>query len=93
LTNVVRHAKARQVWLEYREQGQEVQLLIRDDGVGFDLSAVRDRAVRGTSFGMLGMQERVELLDGHIDIESKPMHGTTIRVRFPFTPASSDTTE
>ena len=93
LTNVVRHAKARQVWLEYREQGQEVQLLIRDDGVGFDLSAVRDRAVRGASFGVLGMQERVELLDGHIDIESKPMHGTTIRVRFPFTPASSDATE
>jgi signal transduction histidine kinase len=86
LTNVVRHARARQVWIDLREENQELSLVVRDDGAGFDPPAVRQRAAQGAGFGLLAMQERVHLLGGQIDIESVPGQGTAIRVRFPTPP-------
>jgi two-component system sensor histidine kinase UhpB len=83
LTNVIRHARARQAWLDYSEDESEVRLLIRDDGVGFDTAAVRQRILEGASFGVLGMQERVTLLGGRFEIDSIPAQGTTILVRIP----------
>lgn len=83
LTNVVRHAQARQVWIEFQQQESDVQLVVRDDGVGFDRDAVRQGAVRGVSFGVLGMEERVALLGGHIEITSTPGQGTGIHASFP----------
>ena len=58
--------------------------------MGFDPEAARGRAARGESFGLVGMQERVELLDGRVEIRSQPGQGTSIRVRFPmaFPPSS-----
>jgi len=83
LTNIVRHAQARNVYLDVEEHENEVRLEIRDDGAGFDVATVRMRAVQGASFGVSGMQERIELLDGTIEIQSRPAYGTTIRVRIP----------
>jgi signal transduction histidine kinase len=83
MTNVVRHAQAQQVWISVERCKHEVALEIRDDGIGFDVANARERAMRGASFGILGMQERVELLSGTIEIHSQPGQGTTIRVSFP----------
>ncbi len=83
LTNIIRHARPSRVRVELRQHDAELQLLIRDDGVGFDVAAARQRAVRGESLGLLGMEERVKLLGGRIDIESAPQRGTEIRVHFP----------
>jgi signal transduction histidine kinase len=83
LTNVARHAQARQVWVELKQQGDTLDLVIRDDGVGFDVSAAQERAAQGASFGLLGMWERVELAGGHIEMDSTPGQGTEIRIRFP----------
>jgi PAS domain S-box-containing protein len=83
LTNVVRHARAQQVWLDLHQHEDEVRLVIRDDGVGFDIVAARQRAAQGECFGLLGMQERVEMLGGRIALESQPGHGTTVRVWLP----------
>ena len=85
LTNVIRHAQADQVWLEVREDGSTIELVIRDDGVGFDASLVRCRATQQAGFGVLGMQERVELLGGAIEIKSQPSVGTSISVQFDVT--------
>jgi PAS domain S-box-containing protein len=95
LTNVVRHARARQVWVELRQGDAEVQLIIRDDGVGFDPGRARQRSARGASLGLLGIQERIELLGGQLAIESEPGHGTTVRVWLPATctPPSEDSGE
>jgi signal transduction histidine kinase len=83
--------RARSVSVEVRCSHRELQLVIRDDGVGFDVSAARERAAHGTSLGLLGMQERVELVGGQIEIESAPMRGTEMRVCFPLvSPQSSD---
>ncbi len=85
LTNVARHAQAQQVWVEVERSDTELHLQVRDDGVGFDVPSARERAVRGGSFGLLGMSERVELIGGSLETTSIPAHGTEIRVHFPLT--------
>jgi signal transduction histidine kinase len=83
LTNVLRHAQAQHVRVELRQSGTELHLLIRDDGTGFDVHAAQQRAEQGASLGLLGMQERVWLVGGQIEIASAAAQGTEIRVRFP----------
>jgi len=83
LTNVTRHAQAQQVRVELHQRDAELHLLIRDDGKGFDVRTAQERAAQGASTGLLGMQERVWLVGGQIDIESVPAGGTEVRVRFP----------
>jgi signal transduction histidine kinase len=83
LTNVARHAGARRVQVHLRKDGPELRLSIRDDGQGFDVPAARRKAAGGGSLGLLGMQERVLLLGGQMEIESAPGQGTLVRARFP----------
>jgi signal transduction histidine kinase len=85
LTNAIRHAQCRQVHVELRLQTVALQLVMRDNGIGFDVAEARARAGRGASLGLLGMFERVALLGGQIEIESQPGRGTLIRARFPIT--------
>jgi signal transduction histidine kinase len=95
LTNVMRHARAQRVWVELRQGDDEIELAVRDDGVGFDPETTRRGAARGESFGLVGIQERVELLGGRADIRSQPGHGTSIRVWFPMRspPSAHDRSE
>jgi len=83
LTNVVRHAKAQRVSVELGQDNEELQLAIRDNGVGFDVLHALEHAAYGTNLGLLGMQERVSLLGGQIEINSTPARGTEIQVRLP----------
>ena len=85
VTNAVRHAAAKRIELELRERGGALELVVRDDGSGFDVAAARARAARGESLGLLGLQERVELAGGHASIESSPA-GTEVRAQFPWPP-------
>jgi signal transduction histidine kinase len=83
ITNVLRHARAEHATVELRLREKELELTIRDDGLGFDLEAARQRASNGESLGLLGMQERVELAGGHLTVQTAPMFGTQIKARFP----------
>ncbi len=83
LTNVSRHAQARNVWVELRQSADDVELVIRDDGGGFDPGTGRGSVDRGESFGLFGMKERVGLLGGEVEITSRPGYGTSIRARLP----------
>jgi PAS domain S-box-containing protein len=83
LTNVMRHAAARHVEVLLWRDGGVVELVVRDDGAGFDVAEARQRAAGGASLGLLGMQERVQLLGGTIEVHSAPGHGTQIRAHFP----------
>lgn len=83
LTNILRHARAQVVQVELRRHTAELELVIRDDGIGFDFPAARQRAARGASVGLLGMQERVLLLKGQLEIKSVRGRGTEIRAHFP----------
>jgi signal transduction histidine kinase len=83
LTNVLRHAQAHQAQIELSQRDAALHLVIRDDGVGFNVHAAQQRAVRGESMGLLSMQERVLLAGGELEVISAPRRGTEIRVRFP----------
>jgi signal transduction histidine kinase len=77
LTNVVKHASARHVEVRVADVEDTVEILLRDDGRGFD----EDSGTRG--FGLIGMRERVALVHGTLDVESAPGAGTTLRARIP----------
>jgi signal transduction histidine kinase len=83
LTNAARHAGARQMWVELVRDPAELHLIVRDDGAGFDVAQARRRAADGGSFGLLGMQERVDLLGGRLEVESAPGQGTCVHASFP----------
>jgi PAS domain S-box-containing protein len=83
LTNVVKHAKARNVTVELTTNEGQLHLSVRDDGLGFDVASVRDQAVRGASLGLLSMEERATLAGGRLDYDSAPGRGTEVQAWFP----------
>ncbi len=83
LTNVVRHAQAKSVTVDLREEAGWLHLRVRDDGVGFDVAVVRERAVRGTSLGLLSMEERAVLAGGRLEFNSVAGQGTEVHAWFP----------
>ncbi|MGF6304805.1 PAS domain S-box-containing protein [Paraburkholderia sp. WC7.3d] len=78
LTNVARHAAATQVTITLERTPDTCLLEVRDDGKGFD-----PLATRKISFGLAGMEERVLMLGGQINLVSSPGNGTTIKVCLP----------
>lgn len=76
LHNSARHAQARNVTVEVRQQPSQIVLTVEDDGRGFD-----SRRVRG--LGLVGMEERVHHLGGELRVKSRPGAGTTIAVVLP----------
>ena len=83
LTNVVRHARAKHVWIELSHAEGLLELVVRDDGEGFDVPRTLERAAGGGNLGLIGMRERVEILGGHLEINSQAGQGTRIRVVLP----------
>jgi len=77
LTNATKHGGARRAVVEIDEDDRNVRVVVRDDGAGFDPGSRTD------GFGLLGMRERVELLDGSLDVESAPGQGTTVTAVLP----------
>ena len=80
--NVAQHALARTVWLSAGLAGAELELTIEDDGCGFD-PAVAASVVEKGHLGIVGMRERAGLLNGTVNIDSRPGLGTRVRVRLP----------
>ncbi len=80
LTNVARHARANSVKINFRQDAAGLLIRIRDDGIGFDTGSFRNPAEH---IGLIGMEERVELLCGSFKIHSRPGAGTTIDIRVP----------
>ena len=87
INNVMRHARARNLWLRLFSSGALLELSIRDDGGGFDLAAARRRAAAGASLGLAGMEERVALAGGSFELRSAPGQGTVLLATFPLEPS------
>jgi two-component system sensor histidine kinase UhpB len=87
LHNAVRHAAARQAWIELVERGGELHLTVADDGTGFDVSVALEKAAAGEAAGIAAMLERVRLARGHIEIVSSPELGTEVRATWPLAAA------
>lgn len=83
LANVAQHARAGRVGIRLERTDDAVRLEIADDGAGFD-PRVAERAASATdSFGLRAMRERVDQLDGRLDVVSAPGAGTTITATLP----------
>ena len=93
LTNVVRHARAQHVWLELSKSESTLELVVRDDGVGFDATRTGERVPQSAHLGLLGMNERVQILGGSLEVNSQPGRGTRIRASFPLVAAAAGAAE
>jgi len=80
LHNAVKHSGVNRIEVQLREQSGEIHLIVSDSGRGFDIEAIK----QGKGLGLISMRERVRLVNGTIDIESKPMGGTIVHARVPF---------
>jgi signal transduction histidine kinase len=79
LTNIVKHARARNVSILVVRRDGSVNAVVEDDGEGFDPDAIR-----ADGLGLLGMRERAALIDGRLSVESSSGGaGTTVAVEVP----------
>jgi len=80
LTNILKHANAHNVSVSLARRESGVAAVIEDDGSGFD-----QRTVNTEGIGLIGMRERLALIDGRLGIESRPGAGTTVVAEVPLT--------
>lgn len=76
ITNVLRHARARNLWVRLFDSGGRLALSVRDDGLGFDVPSVR-------GLGLAGMEERTALAGGTLELRAMPGKGTLVLATFP----------
>ena len=75
-TNVAKHAEASRIFIQLLTVGEELQILVEDDGKGFDT-----RETHNKGLGLKSVQSRIEYLGGQWMIDSSPAHGTTVHIR------------
>ncbi len=83
ITNVLRHAHARNLWVRLYDEGGRLALSVRDDGAGFDVQTVR-------GLGLAGMEERTALVGGSLELSATPGKGTVVLAMFPLAPAETE---
>ena len=85
LSNAYRHAKAQQQQVQLHIAPQEVTLTVHDDGIGFQPPPLRgpQATEREEHIGLRGMRDRVDLIGGTFELDSKPGQGTRIQVKIP----------
>ena len=79
MTNIARHANASNICVDLEREQDDVVLRFQDDGIGFS----RDLVEQMQSLGLLGMYERALVMGAHLEVNSKPNHGTSIILRVP----------
>lgn len=78
--NALKHAHAKTIQVKVDIHPETIYVIVRDDGIGFDVNVKKSG-----SYGMIGMKERVGILDGLFSIHSKPGAGTVISIKIPNT--------
>ncbi|WP_199170122.1 sensor histidine kinase [Sporosarcina sp. P20a] len=78
VNNSIKHAKTDEIWVKIEWLRESVNILIKDQGIGFDTNEAKEK-----SFGLIGMQERVELLKGKMKVITKVGEGTSILFQIP----------
>lgn len=79
IQNALKHAKPQNIQVKLSIAAELVMVMIKDDGIGFDSSIQKEG-----SFGLMGMRERVELLEGELTIDSHPGVGTLVCIQVPY---------
>nr|WP_290668530.1 ATP-binding protein [Ardenticatena sp.] len=82
VNNARKHAQAQNIRVHIDvHEGNRLDIVVEDDGIGFDLEAVRSQSNERYSFGLLNMQERAELIDAQLHIQSHPGEGTRVHIQ------------
>jgi PAS domain S-box-containing protein len=90
LTNTAKYAKAKKVSVLVERRGDQVLLIVEDDGIGFDIDRVLAEQSGKSGFGLVSMRERTALIGGSFEVESTKNEGTTVFVRVPINPSDDD---
>ena len=80
ITNAIRHGKASEIEVKVEWLEKQVTIIVKDNGSGFDKSIVKSQ-----SFGLIGMKERIELINGDFLINSSPGNGALLMFQIPLT--------
>lgn len=88
LANVYRHSQAKHVNVDGRPHGGRFKVTVRDDGVGFNVADALRRDIRGLSFGLVGMRERMIALGGTVMLRSQPGRGARVTISLPLSQAA-----
>ncbi|MDP2777459.1 MAG: ATP-binding protein, partial [Anaerolineales bacterium] len=83
LNNIIKHARAGSVSVSMDYKEKSAYILVRDNGIGFDMDAVKNRIGR-VSLGLAGMAERAALLGGTVEVHSRPDYGTEVEAVIPY---------
>ncbi len=83
LVNVAKHAQAHNVTVSTRRVGNEIQVSVEDDGVGFDISQTGAHDYKTGGFGLFSIRERLGHIGGHLEVESEPGLGTRVTLVAP----------
>jgi signal transduction histidine kinase len=83
LVNIVKHARARRVTISIGRENDYTQILVADDGMGFDLTEIDSHHTAG-KFGLFSIRERLHHLGGRFEVVSKPGQGTKVTVAAPY---------
>lgn len=85
LMNAIKHSHAKTVEVTVSQQKNQIHVTVKDDGKGFDPTALQSYSLKTGGFGLFNIRERMEEFDGSLDIESKIGHGTHIGLTAPLT--------
>lgn len=80
ITNVRKHAGVNKALVKFEDNGSHLTLVIKDEGKGFDFGEIRQQR---ESYGIVGMQERVKIFGGELEIFSRPGEGAQIIIKVP----------
>jgi signal transduction histidine kinase len=80
MNNIVKHSKAKNVWITLTVDAQEIALEIVDDGDGFSVPEDWIKQARDGHLGLIGMRERATAMNARLDFDSKPGYGAVIRI-------------
>jgi len=84
LNNVIKHSEATDVTIDIIQEEREIRMRIKDNGKGFDTKEHFDGNINGSGIGLLGMKERVSLMNGSLRIHSEENKGFELEILVPF---------
>ncbi len=91
VNNARKHAQAAHIWVRLKASQRGLAILeVRDDGVGFDVEKIKSTYETRGSLGMINLKERSELLNGVLQLQSKPGVGTRVQVFIPLTEEAAE---
>jgi PAS domain S-box-containing protein len=85
-TNIIKHSRCRFVDFKMHREGNRLLVAVKDDGVGFSLDEVSQRAINRRGMGMFIIHERTRAINGRLDILSSPNQGTQVLLTVPLAP-------